>query len=235
MTVELGKRIRAARLAKGLSLRATAAEASVSPSLLSQVETGKVQPSVSTLYAIVTHLGLSVDELLDNKPAADLQQRPRTGNPVQHPEDAPIILMENGVTWQGLAIMGTDDNVDAVLATYEPGAASSIDGSHMRHQGVEYGYILEGELTLKIDFETYLLRPGDSFCFDSRRPHFYINGTDTVAKGIWHVVGRGSETIGAENDDRSPQTVVGVLDAMIRMPRQARHSAAQHPPAAQAR
>ncbi|RZI95870.1 MAG: XRE family transcriptional regulator [Microbacterium sp.] len=68
MTAELGDRIRAARTAQGLSLRATAAQAEISPSLLSQVETGKVQPSVSTLYAIVSCLGLSLDEVLGNHP-----------------------------------------------------------------------------------------------------------------------------------------------------------------------
>lgn len=233
MNADLGQRIREARLAQGLSLRATAADASVSPSLLSQVETGKVQPSVSTLYAIVTRLGLSVDEILGNQPAAGGRQRPRSGNPVQHPDAGPVIVMENGVTWQGLAIMDAKDNVDAVLATYEPGAASSIDGAHTRHEGVEYGYILEGQLTLKIDFETYLLGQGDSFCFDSRRPHFYLNATDGVAKGIWYVVGRGPESIPADESGVRVRTAIDALDVMSRMP--GRGNDSQNPPPAEAR
>jgi transcriptional regulator with XRE-family HTH domain len=214
----LGQRLRVARLAKGLSLRATAAEASVSASLLSQVETGKVQPSVSTLWSIVSVLGLSVDEVLEGTPApAAAATRPRAGDPVQHPDAAPLITMENGVTWQRLAVMDPDGDVDAVLATYEPGGASSVDGAHMRHKGVEYGYILEGELTLKIDFDTYPLRAGDSFCFDSRRPHFYVNGTDRVAKGIWYVVGRGTESAAGEGGG-PVRSVVEALEAMSRMP-----------------
>ena len=215
MTAELGQRLRAARLAQGLSLRAIAADASVSPSLLSQVETGKVHPSVSTLYAIVTRLGISLDEVLDNKPVPGGRGRPRTGDPVQR-EAAPVVVMENGVTWQRLAIMDTADNVVAVLATYEAGAASSIDGSHMRHDGVEYGYILEGELTLKIDFDTYPLHAGDSFCFDSRRPHFYVNATDSIAKGIWYVVGSGRESTPARGG--SVRTAVDMLEVMNRRP-----------------
>jgi quercetin dioxygenase-like cupin family protein len=139
--------------------------------------------------------------------------------------------MENGVTWQGLAIMDTADNVAAVLATYEAGAASSIDGSHMRHDGVEYGYILEGELTLKIDFDTYLLRAGDSFCFDSRRPHFYLNATEQVAKGVWYVVGHGSKS--ASSGDGSVRTAVDMLDLMSRMPARAVSDA--HLPVSEAR
>lgn len=231
MTAELGQRIRAARLARGVSLRSAAAEASISASLLSQVETGKVQPSVSTLYAIVTYLGISLDEILDNNPAAgSSSSRPSFTDPVQPRDAAPVVEMENGVTWQRLAIMDTAPDVVAVLATYQAGAASSIDGSHMRHEGVEYGYILEGELTLKIDFDTYPLRTGDSFCFDSRRPHFYINTTDRVAKGIWHVVGSNTAVVPAR--DGSIRTAVDMLEAMSRIPGRAATAVAADAPEA---
>src|SRR4051794_14895266 len=61
----MGARIRQARLAKGVSLRALAREIGVSASLVSQIETGKSQPSVSTLYAITTALSISVESLFD--------------------------------------------------------------------------------------------------------------------------------------------------------------------------
>jgi transcriptional regulator with XRE-family HTH domain len=61
----LGARIRQARLERGRSLRALAREVGVSPSLVSQIETGKSQPSVSTLYTITTALGISVESLFD--------------------------------------------------------------------------------------------------------------------------------------------------------------------------
>src|SRR5690606_7471888 len=155
MTGQLGERIRAARLERGASLRATAAAAAISPSLLSQVETGKVQPSVATLYAIVSCLGISIDDVLGDVPQDAATPVPGRAEPVQRGEDAPAIVMENGVTWRGLAVMDHIDGVDAFLVTYAPGAASSLDGTHMRHAGVEYGYIVRGEMTLKLDFETY--------------------------------------------------------------------------------
>ncbi|MFD5840001.1 helix-turn-helix domain-containing protein [Streptomyces chartreusis] len=61
----VGARIRRARLAHGTSLRALAREIGVSASLVSQIENGKSQPSVSTLYAITTALGISVESLFD--------------------------------------------------------------------------------------------------------------------------------------------------------------------------
>ncbi|MFE7029665.1 helix-turn-helix domain-containing protein [Streptomyces sp. NPDC057621] len=61
----VGARIRRARTARGMSLRALAREIGVSASLVSQIETGKSQPSVSTLYAITTALAIPVESLFD--------------------------------------------------------------------------------------------------------------------------------------------------------------------------
>lgn len=192
MQLEIGGPLRRARTAAGLSLRSVASAVGVSPSLLSQVETNKVQPSVGTLYAIVTHLGLSIDELLaaGSPPPNDSQRpRPRQYSPVQRAGEAPTLVMENGVTWERLAIRGHDDPVDPLLTTYAPGGASAVDSALMTHEGFEYGIILAGELTLQLEYESYILRPGDSVCFDSRRPHLYTNHTAAETKGIWFVVG----------------------------------------------
>ena len=66
--VNLGASLRSARQASGLSLRELARQLSVSPSFLSQLENGKSQPSVATLYSIAQVLDLSIDELF---PTAD--------------------------------------------------------------------------------------------------------------------------------------------------------------------
>lgn len=180
---------------RGLSLRSVASALGVSASLVSQVETGKTQPSVSTLYAMANHLGVSLDELLGIVPTS---ARPaptmfgHSGVPlpnVQRAEDNPVIEMENGVRWERLAV-GEGGPADAILVTYEPGASSSIEGKLMRHSGIEYAYVVEGELTLQLDFDSYTLRVGDSLQFESARPHMFTNRGDTIAKGVWFVLGR---------------------------------------------
>ena len=60
----MGERLRAVRRERGLSLRELAKRLDVSPSLISQVETGRASPSVSTLYAMAQVLSVSVDDLL---------------------------------------------------------------------------------------------------------------------------------------------------------------------------
>jgi len=57
----------------------------------------------------------------------------------------------------------------------------------MRHPGMEYGYLLEGELTLTLGFDEYHLRPGDSVCFESATPHRYRNDGEQPAVGVWFV------------------------------------------------
>lgn len=188
----LGGRLREVRLERGYSLRATAAAAQVSPSLLSQVETGKVQPSVSTLYAVTSFLECSLDEILGG-PAAAPGRGTRvstTGaSPVLRAGEGTHLTMENGVTWDRLATLDYLGGIDPLLTTYAPHGSSSVDDTHMRHVGIEHGFIIRGELTLKLEFESYLLRPGDSVCFDAERPHLYINHTDIETQGVWFVVG----------------------------------------------
>lgn len=194
MTDDIGGRLRDARLQRGLSLRSVASSLGVSASLISQVETGKTQPSVSTLYAIVTHLGISIDELLGvsatpSAGAATPTPEPVLADPtVQRAADNAVLDMENGVRWERLAA-GVGP-ADALLVTYQPGASSSVEGKMMRHAGMEYAYLLEGELTLRLEFDTFTLRAGDSLHFDSVRPHLYVNQSGAIARGIWFVVGR---------------------------------------------
>ncbi|MCW2530322.1 MAG: transcriptional regulator [Pseudonocardiales bacterium] len=185
---------------RGLSLRAVAADVGVSASLISQVENGKTQPSVSTLYALVNHLGISFDDLLgDSEPTqtaeavindatADYTAAP-TRTAVQHGSENPVLEMENGVRWERLAA-GHGSPVDPLLVTYEPGASSSVEGKLMRHSGIEYAYLLSGELTVHVDFDKYVIRAGDSLNFDSIRPHMYVNHGDQPAQGLWFVIGR---------------------------------------------
>src|SRR5512135_1070336 len=69
MNVNVGALIRRERQRQGLSLRELARRVGVSASMLSQVETDRTRPSVSTIYAIAAELGLSIDALLSGDEA----------------------------------------------------------------------------------------------------------------------------------------------------------------------
>ncbi|MEV4668587.1 helix-turn-helix domain-containing protein [Microbacterium sp. LWO12-1.2] len=191
---ELGTRLRQARQSRRLSLRSVAQSLGVSPSLISQVETGKSQPSVATLYALANLLEVSADELLGMNSGHSRDASSSLARlDVQRAGDGAVIEMENGVRWERLA-MPQGGAVEALLITYEPGAASSVEGKLMRHAGVEFGYMLEGVLTLQLDFDTYELSPGDSLHFESSRPHLLANRGAVTARGVWFVLGRHETT-----------------------------------------
>src|SRR5207249_2571457 len=109
----VGPRLRERRAELGLSLRELARRLEVSPSLVSQIETGKIQPSVRTLYAIVNELGLSLDEIfeLSGSPAAAAFTADAPGEawpgraaaaPVQRTDERRVIELESGVRWERL-------------------------------------------------------------------------------------------------------------------------------------
>ncbi|WP_234354744.1 helix-turn-helix domain-containing protein [Streptomyces sp. NRRL WC-3618] len=201
----MGARIRQARLERGVSLRGLAREIGVSASLVSQIETGKSQPSVSTLYAITTALALSVESLFDASQDTVRESPSVVGATVTHALAAfaadpgrrigPLvgtgeretIELDSGVMWERLGhVPGTD--ADFLLVTYRPGGSSSSSGGLMRHAGTEYGYLTGGELVLTLGFDEHVLRPGDAVCFESTTPHRYRNDSAEPAVGVWFVV-----------------------------------------------
>jgi transcriptional regulator with XRE-family HTH domain len=186
----VGQRLRAERESHGVSLRELARRLAISPSALSQIETGRSRPSVGTLYAIVSELGLSLDELFGSGRAAADAGPDEAGSVVQRLDERKGIDLESGVRWERLTPQAERDS-DFLHVVYEVGGASSRPGTHMRHMGREYGVVLSGRLRVTIGFdEEHELGPGDSIAFDSTRPHRLENAGDVPVDAIWFVVGR---------------------------------------------
>jgi transcriptional regulator with XRE-family HTH domain len=199
----MGDHLRSARRAHGLSLRELADRLGVSPSLISQVETGRAKPSVSTLYAIASELNVSLDELLFNDPdrptrgrqprmtRPDTQAVPTGGpaSPIQRADSRKAIRLASGVVWERLTT-ASNAAIDFLAVTYEVGGASSPEHEFQRHGGQEWGYVVSGALGVTIGFEDYVLGPGDSIAIDSTIPHRLYNVGSEPVHGIWFVLGR---------------------------------------------
>jgi transcriptional regulator with XRE-family HTH domain len=201
----VGQRLRAERERHGLSLRELARRLAISPSALSQIETGRSRPSVGTLYAIVTELEMSLDELFGSArpPAAAPPDAGATTAPaetrakvVQRRDARKGLDLESGVRWERLTPTAEPD-ADFLYVVYEVGGASSRPGTHMRHMGREYGLVLSGRLRVTIGFdeEEHELGPGDSIAFESSRPHRLENAGNEPVEAIWFVVGRSQSDV----------------------------------------
>jgi transcriptional regulator with XRE-family HTH domain len=193
---EMGDRLRAERLAHGLSLRELASRLGVSPSLISQVETGRATPSVSTLYAIANELSVSLDDLLFNGRPVGARGARGSGrdiaggqSPVQRAEDRKHIELASGVTWERLTT-SSEPGVEFLHVVYQQGGASSPANTFQRHAGHEWGFVVSGTLHVTIAFDDYVLRPGDSISIDSSIPHRLWNDGEEPVHGIWFVLGR---------------------------------------------
>ena len=211
---DLGPRLRAIRIARGVGLRELARRLDLSPSSISQIETGKIRPSVRTLYALAAEFGVTVDEILFNDPAPQDAAGPEPGLAVQRASDRRAIQLNSGVRWERLMFWG-DEDVEFIEATYAPGGASSEDAL-VRHNGHEFGHILSGTLRIVVGFDEYVLEPGDSITFPSSTPHRLINDGPETVRAVWVVRGRRGGETGHEMEHAAELKVAGV--AGKRMP-----------------
>lgn len=190
----LGSRLRAQRERIGLSLREVARRIDVSPSLISQIERGKVNPSVSTLYALVPELRLTMADLFAGDDAERLGgAESLTALPHVTPERRAVIKLASGVTWERLTSTA-ESGIEFLHVVYGVGSESCPEDSLVRHGGREYGYVVSGRLGVRIGFDEYDLAVGDSISFDSSSPHRLWAIGDRPAEAIWVVTGRQSDS-----------------------------------------
>lgn len=172
--VDLGRRLRALRTNRGLSLAAVSEKVGLSVSFLSAVELGQSSISVGNLFKLADAYGTTVPGL-----NAEYRTDQRT---VLHPEDRPRY-----VAGQGLIV------IEDLIAT--PGAIESQrieiqpDGGSEEpyaHPGEEFIYVLSGQLTFWLEEqEQYILREGDSLAFRSTQLHRWWNDSDAPVTVLW--------------------------------------------------
>jgi len=181
---EIGRRLRELRAARGLSLRQLAKEISASPSLLSQVENGKVTPSVDTLYVLARALGVPVATFFGDAAAAEPIG---VGNAwLVRSGRRQRITLQHGVTWENL-LPHEESGLRFMEIHYPPGAHSG--DQMLRHPGRDLFVVLEGELTFRVGFAEHRLSAGDSISFADFQPHQLRNEGSVAARAIICVIG----------------------------------------------
>ena len=162
----VGNASRRLRLAQGLTLSDVAARAGISRAMLSRLETGDAMPSLDTIAALTRALGVNLTDLLHgfgvgNSPA----QLVRGG------EGLEVVRRgtKRGHTYHLLASNRGPRRI------FEPFLVTMTDKSEVfpgfEHPGVEFIYLLKGQLTYRHGDESYPLKPGDALTFSGRVPH----------------------------------------------------------------
>jgi transcriptional regulator with XRE-family HTH domain len=172
----IGLKMKHMRLLKGLTLKELAGLAHCSESMLSRIENGSANPSIKTMHRVALALNVPVSGLF------------------QGTDDDDHIVLRQGERPTVQAGQGKGHKLEALIPSrrgnllsgyindIEPGGGSE---GIIKHEGEEFGYVLDGELDLTVDKKKYRLRPGDSFHFRSERPHSYVNSRKKVARILW--------------------------------------------------
>lgn len=163
--LNLGVKIRDKRLKMGLSLRKTAALSGITPSMLSQIENGSANPSISTLRAVAAVLELALYELFKDEEAI---------SPIVKAAERRIIgdKNEKGVYYE-LLTRDIKGDIEFCQMTVDVGHSSYSEP--ISHAGEETALVLSGKARLVLAEKAYELSEGDSLRIEKNTPHIWHN------------------------------------------------------------
>jgi len=181
MDVAVGQRIRDLRRTRAMSLEAVAARTELSIGFLSQIERGLSSPSLRVLATLADVLGVGIAGLFGTK--EDAAAAP-DAIVTRERQRAQLNLWRTGISKQLLSPAGSEGRLNLFLVHMEPGGSTGDE--LYTHDGEEAGLVIEGEMKLTVDAESWTLKRGDSFRFASRRPHRFSNPSDdSKAVVLW--------------------------------------------------
>lgn len=164
----VGTHIRGIRLRRQLSLTELSRRVGVSKSMISQIERGTSNPSLTVLRAIARELDVPLFTLFVEKDLGSALVR-RADRRQLHVPGSDIV--------RELLVPDLHRRMILLSARFEPGDESS--GEPSIHQGEECLIVLSGAIEIEFNTTKVELGAGDSYYFDSEVPHIFRNvGTE---------------------------------------------------------
>lgn len=174
--MDVGVRLQSIRKLKGLSQRELAKRAGVTNSTISMIEKNSVSPSISSLKKVLAGIPMSLVEFF----SLEVEQDNHTQVVYKASE---LIDLSSGAVSMKLVGKAHPSRAIAFLdETYPPG--SDTGDEMLTHEGEESGVLVDGRLELTVGNEIYILESGDSYYFESSKPHRFRNPFDAPARLI---------------------------------------------------
>ena len=183
--VDMGNEIHQLRLAKGFTLRDLARLSGRSLGYLSQIERGSVQPSLSTLKNIADALGVEVNWFFPSEAGIDNRERGVVVRSQSRRRLSHAYSFDTeALGYEDFLLSGNLDLKQVMgLSRVSPGGVTNE--SKRAYEGCMSGYLVRGALVLELDDDAFVLFEGDSFSFDTARPHLFRNETDAITEFVW--------------------------------------------------
>ncbi|HLK68436.1 MAG TPA: XRE family transcriptional regulator [Bryobacteraceae bacterium] len=166
---ELGRKLRQLRLRKKIALVDLGKHTGLSPSMLSQLENGKMIPTLPTLARIAMVFDVGLDHFFGDKGGRKLFSVVRAQERMRFPERADVPVP--AYFFECLTFATQGKGLQAYLAEFPQRTAD--DGSQHFHEGSEFLFVLKGSLAIRFQEEDHELQAGDSVLLDSSEPHSY--------------------------------------------------------------
>ena len=170
--MDIGAKLKELRILKGLTQEELADRAELSKGFISQLERDLTSPSIATLMDILQCLGTSIGEFFNETPEEQIVFG-KTDYFEKHD-----LELKNEIKW---IIPNAQKNMmEPILLTLEPGGETYPDNPH---EGEEFGYVLQGNISIHIGSKTYKAKKGESFYCVSDKKHYLSSKAGAVL--IW--------------------------------------------------
>jgi transcriptional regulator with XRE-family HTH domain len=177
---EIGAKLKQLRLRKKIALVDLGKHTGLSASMLSQLENGKMIPTLPTLARIAMVFDVSLDHFFGDKKRRKPFGVVRANERIQFPERPG--MAKPAYFFECLAFSASDKGMQAFLAEFPKRAENEV--SEHFHDGAEFLHVLEGTLAITYQGEEYLLRSGDSVYFDASEAHAYRGVSKIPARAV---------------------------------------------------
>ena len=172
--VDIGKQIRALRLGNNLTQEELASRLELTKGYISQIENNLTSPSIQTLFSILEVLGTNVHNFFSKETESVFVFKQEEFYEKANEELKHTIkwIVPNALKYQ----------MEPIIVELEPGGQSVIDDPHA---GEEFGYVLEGQITLILNRKRYIIKRGETFYYTANSEHYIVNNTNNHAKVLW--------------------------------------------------
>lgn len=177
---EIGRKLHQLRMKKKIALVDLGRHTGLSASMLSQLENGKLVPTLPTLARIAMVFDVGLDHFFTNKKRRGLFSIVRANERIRFPDrpDAP----RPSFFFECLAFSTQDKSIQAYLAEFPIRGYHEVT-EHL-HEGAEFLHVLAGTMSIHYQDEEHVLETGDSVYFDSSEAHAYRGHGPEPARAI---------------------------------------------------